>query len=94
MKGKVDPCYIGVGSNLIFSTEEETCLVEHLECIFPPEYGYTNVQVQQLVVALVDHVGKRPTNKQFSKNWLYGFLKRWKDRLSSINQVPWKVIEK
>ncbi|XP_052258935.1 uncharacterized protein LOC127863447 [Dreissena polymorpha] len=84
VKGKVDPFNIGLGSELIFSKEEETGLVEHLESMSQLGYGYTNVQVQHLAGELAEHLGKRPTNKPLSINWLYGFLKRWTGRLSSI----------
>ena len=47
-------------------------------------YGYTNVQVQHLAGDLALHLGKRKNSNPFSNNWLYGFLRRWSDRLATI----------
>jgi len=84
VKGKVDHLSVHVGSESLFSHAEEEGIVDHLETLAQLGYGYTNVQVQHLAGDLALHLGKRTTGKPFSNNWLYGFLKRWSDRLASI----------
>ena len=48
-------------------------------------YGYSNIQLQHLSGELAFDMGRRKENKPLSNNWLYGFLRRWNDRLSTLN---------
>ena len=48
-------------------------------------YGYTHIQLQHLAGELAHSLERRQTSKPLSNNWLYVFLQRWKDRLSSLN---------
>ena len=48
-------------------------------------YGYSNIQLQHLSGELAFDMGRRKENKPLSNNWLYGFLRRWTDRLSTLN---------
>ena len=48
-------------------------------------YGYSNIQLQHLSGELAFDMGRRKENKPLSNNWLYGFLRCWNDRLSTLN---------
>ena len=72
-------------SNALLSREEEGILVEHVEVRAQLGYDYTNIQLQHLAGELAHSLEGRQTSKPLRNNWLYGFLQRWKDRLSSLN---------
>ncbi|KAH3694577.1 hypothetical protein DPMN_082016 [Dreissena polymorpha] len=40
--------------------------------------------MQQMAGELAHHLGKRATDKPLSNCWLYGFLKRWESRISTL----------
>ena len=82
--GMVDPDS-DRSSNALLSREEEGILVEHVEVMAQLGYGYTHIQLQHLAGELAHSLERRQTSKPLSNNWLYGFLQRWKDRLSSLN---------
>jgi len=84
VKGKVDHFKVHVSSESLFSHTEKEGIVEHLEIMAQLGYGYTNVQVQHLAGDLALHLGKRKNSNPFSNTWLYGFLRRWSDRLATI----------
>ena len=82
--GVVDPDSLP-GADPLLSKDEETVLVEHVEVMAQMGYGYTHIQLQHLAGELAYSLERRPTSKPLSNNWLYGFLRRWNDRLSSLN---------
>ena len=73
------------GADPLLSKDEETVLVEHVEIMAQMGYGYTHIQLQHLAGELAYSLERKPTSKALSHNWLYGFLRRWTDRLSSLN---------
>ena len=83
--GLVDPDNDACGSNPLLTRDEELTLVEHVEVLAELGYGYTNMQLKLLAGDLAQHLGRRPSSKPLSNNWLTGFLKRWQDRLKSLN---------
>lgn len=82
VKGHVDA--LNFGGETVFTHEEELTLVEHLETLAQLGYGATNSKLQHLAGDLAFALNKRPSSKPLSGNWLYGFLNRWEDRISSI----------
>ncbi|KAH3855479.1 hypothetical protein DPMN_098046 [Dreissena polymorpha] len=40
--------------------------------------------MQQMAGELAHHLGKHATDKPLSNCWLYGFLKRWESRISTL----------
>ena len=83
--GIVDPDNDACGSDPLLTREEELTLVEHVEVLAELGYGYTNMQLKSLAGDLAQHLGRRPSSKPLSNNWLTEFLKRWHDRLRSLN---------
>ncbi|XP_053374341.1 uncharacterized protein LOC128546943 [Mercenaria mercenaria] len=83
--GHIDAGNYCMGGETLFTRDEEETLVEHVETLAELGYGYTNVRLQQLAGELAFDLGKKKINKAMSNNWLAGFLRRWNDRLSSVN---------
>jgi hypothetical protein len=79
----VNKCNIGVET--ILSLEEEERLVQHVETMGELGYGFSNVRLQHLAGELAFDLGRKKNNKPMSNNWLYGFLKRWQVRISSMH---------
>ena len=80
--GKVD--IDDFGRETVLTHEEELSLVEHVENYARLGYGYSNTNMQKLAGEVAFNLGKRPSDKPLSNCWLYGFLKRWKDRISTL----------
>ena len=60
-------------------------LVEHVEVLAQLGYGYTNSTLKVLGGDLAFHLKRGNVQKPLSNNWLDSFLRRWSDRLKSIN---------
>ena len=73
-----------LGSETVFSNEEELTLVEHLEAMCDLGYGYTNTLLKQTAGELANSLGKRARTTPLSNNWFYGFLRRWGSRLTTL----------
>lgn len=84
VNGTVDAHNLHLGSEAVFTSEEEQPIVEHLKTMSLLGYGLTNVKLQQLGGELAAALGKRPTDKQLSNKWLYGFLKRHSHTIASL----------
>ena len=85
VKGYIDPQNFKTGGETVLTKEEEETLVNHVETMAQLGYGYSNIQLQHLSGELAFDMGRRKENKPLSNNWLYGFLRRWNDRLSTLN---------
>ena len=83
--GLVDPSNDSCGPETLLSQEEELMLVEHVEVLAQLGYGYTNSTLKVLGGDLAFHLKRRNVQKPLSNNWLDSFLRRWSDRLKSIN---------
>ena len=84
VKGRIDHTNLKLGSETVFSNEEELTLVEHLEAMCDLGYGYTNSLLKQTAGELANSLGKRAKTTPLSNNWLYGFLRRWGSRLTTL----------
>ncbi|XP_060608143.1 tigger transposable element-derived protein 1-like [Ruditapes philippinarum] len=84
VKGYIDPVHFKKTKETCFRDDEELTLVEHVETMAELGYGYSNTQLQHAAGELAFDLGKKSTNKPLSNNWLYGFLKRWRNRLSTL----------
>jgi hypothetical protein len=91
VKGHIDPLNFVKGGDTIFTHEEESSLVDHLEAMAGLGYGATNTKLQELGGELAYALGKRDSSKQLSNCWLYGFLKRWEARVRSIRPQSLEV---
>ena len=85
VKGYIDPQNFKTGGETVLTKEEEETLVNHVETMAQLGYGYSNIQLQHLSGERAFDMGRRKENKPLSNNWLYGFLRRWNDRLSTLN---------
>ncbi|KAH3738441.1 hypothetical protein DPMN_045075 [Dreissena polymorpha] len=47
-------------------------------------YGYSNIEMKKLAGELAFKLGRRKRDKPLSNCWLYGFLRRWRERLSTL----------
>lgn len=83
--GHIDANNYCMGGETLFTRDEEETLVDHVETLAELGYGYSNVRLQQLAGELAFDLGKKKKTSPLSNNWLAGFLRRWKDRLSSVN---------
>ncbi|KAH3886754.1 hypothetical protein DPMN_010767 [Dreissena polymorpha] len=68
----------------LFSSAEELRLVEHAENSAGLGFGYSNTSMQRLAGELAYKLLKRPSDKPLRNCWLYSFLKRWDDMVSSL----------
>jgi hypothetical protein len=84
VKGYIDPVHFKTTNETCFRDDEELTLVEHIETMAKLGYGYSNTQLQHAAGELAFDLGKKSTNKPLSSNWLYGFLKRSRTRLSTL----------
>ena len=84
VKGKVDMEKVKLGTENLFSEEEELSLVEHLETMAQLGYGFTNAKLKYLAGELAASFKRRATDKPLSNCWLYGFLTRWQHQLRSL----------
>ena len=82
ISGRVDPNKFL--KETIFTPDEELGLVEHAENNARFGYGLSNTAMQKLGGELAHHLGKRDSDKPLSNCWLYGFLKRWESRISTL----------
>jgi hypothetical protein len=82
IQGKVDP--ENYGNETIFSPEEELAMVANAEQYARLGFGYSNTALQRTAGELAYEMGRRSTDKPLSNCWLYGFLRRWGDRIKSI----------
>jgi hypothetical protein len=73
-----------LGKETMFTRQEELSLVEYAENSSRLGYGISNSGFQRLAGELAFKLGKRPFDKPLSNCWLYGFLGRWKERVSSL----------
>jgi hypothetical protein len=85
ISGAVDPDNCRTGPNTSLSYEQEKVLVNHVETMAELGYGYSNSKLKQLAGEMAYEMKAKVHIKPMCNNWLYGFLKRWKGRLSSIN---------
>ena len=58
VKGRIDHTNLKLGSETVFSNEEELTLVEHLEAMCDLGYGYTNSLLKQTAGELANSLGK------------------------------------
>lgn len=95
--GLVDPSNDSCGPETLLSKEEELMLVEHVEVLAQLGYGYTNSSLKVLGGDLAFHLKRRNVQKPLSNNWLESFLRRWSDRLKSINprslESSWQKVQ-
>lgn len=82
VSGKVDP--EDFARETVLETEEELGLVEHAEQCARLGYGYSNMEMKKLAGELAFKLGRRKRDKPLSNCWLYGFLGRWRERLSTL----------
>lgn len=82
VSGRID--HKDFGRETVLTHEEELSLVEHTEVSAQLGYGYSNKGLQRAAGELAHVLGRRPSSKPLSNCWLYGFLGRWKDRISSL----------
>ena len=68
----------------MLSNKEELTLVEHMEAMYDLGYGYTFSLLKQTAEELAKSLGKRASSTPLSNNWLYGFMKRWRSRLTTL----------
>ncbi|XP_052227458.1 uncharacterized protein LOC127842149 [Dreissena polymorpha] len=64
--------------------EEEETLIERITTLSQLGYGITNTKLKQLAGELLHELGRKPDNKPMSNTWLYGFRKRWDQRIVSL----------
>ena len=74
----------GTGGHTLLSKEEEQTLVEHVTIMSQLGYGYTHTQLRHFAGDLAQSLGRKANSKPLSNNWLYGFLERWQETLSSL----------
>ena len=72
---------VKLGTENLFSEEEQLSLVEHLETMAQLGYGFTNAKLTYLAGELAASFKRRATDKPLSNCWLYGFFTRWQHRL-------------
>lgn len=82
LTGKVD--IENYGNETIFSKEEELAIVEHLQSCARLGYGFSNPGLQKTAGEMAFEFGRRPTDKPLSNSWLYSFLGRWKENITSL----------
>ncbi|KAJ8310376.1 hypothetical protein KUTeg_012241 [Tegillarca granosa] len=73
-----------MGKGTMFSKEGEELLVQHVERLPQIGYGLNRSQVNILAGELAVKLGRKSADVKLSNNWHYGFLNRWKNRLSVI----------
>ena len=76
VKRNIDPHNLHLGSETVFTHEEELTLIDHIEAMSELGYGHRNVQLQYIAGDLAHTLRKRSSNKALSNNWLYSFLNR------------------
>ena len=71
-----------MGNETLFTRDEEEVLVQHCEKLSKLGYGINRAQLSLLAKDLAVKLGGRNKSEKLSNNWHYGFMNRWKDRLS------------
>lgn len=85
IKGYVDPdALCKTGPDTTLTQEQEEVLVSHVETMAELGYGYSNNKLKHLAGEMAYDLKAKQYNKPMSNNWLYGFLRRWSTRLSSL----------
>ncbi|KAH3875884.1 hypothetical protein DPMN_039166 [Dreissena polymorpha] len=85
IKGRIDTANLK-NEVTLFSSEEELSLVEHVEVLAQLGYGITYNKLKEPGKELAQDFGRKTHSKPLSNCWLYGFLQRWKQRISSVKQ--------
>ena len=73
-----------LGAEKLLNEEEELSVLEHIETMAQLGYGPTNKKLQYFAGELAANLKHRTSNKPLRNCWLYGFLSRWKHRLTTI----------
>ena len=84
INGNVDPRSCRVGPETVLTSSQEGVLVSHVETMAELGNGDTNTKLKDLAGEMAYDLHAKSRNKPMSNNWLYGFLGRWKSRLSSV----------
>ena len=87
VKGNIDTHILHLRSETVFTYEEELTLIDHIEAMSELGYGHSNVQLQYIAGDLAQALGKRSSNKAHSNNWIYRFLNRCSDRITSLSPI-------
>ncbi len=73
-----------VGRKTVLTQDEEHALVEHIEVMGKIGYGYNKSEISHMASDIARKFGRKDKGEKMSNDWIYGFLGRWKNRLSSL----------
>ncbi|XP_052279003.1 uncharacterized protein LOC127877322 [Dreissena polymorpha] len=85
VSGHVNHDSAEVGGTPVLSVDEEKVLVDYMINMMQLGYRLTNKMLKSLAGDLVFSYGRRHNNKPMSNNWIYGFLRRWENKVPSLS---------